>query len=154
MRLASFPAAREEVDDLFDRFLGGGQTLLGRSSPMLRTSGFEVPTDVFQLEDEFVIRMDLPGVDRADIEVTVQDGVLVINGSRRFPYKAEDVRFLRRGTLYGDFTQRVSLGKGLSTEDITARFEGGVLELRVPHAEEVKPRRIEVQSGELKELAG
>ena len=154
MRLASFPAPREEVDDLFDRFFGGGQALLGRATPMLRTSGFEVPTDVFHSEGELVIRMDLPGVDRDDIEVTVQDGVLVINGSRRFPYKADEVRFLRRGTLYGDFTQRVSLGRGLQTEDITARFESGVLELRVPHAEEVKPRKIEVQSGEMKELAG
>jgi HSP20 family protein len=147
MRLASIPSGREEVDDLFTRFFGDGNTFLGRSTPLQRASGFDVPTDVFSTADELVIRMDLPGVAHDDVEVTMQDSVLVINGTRSFPYHGDDVRFLRRGTSYGDFTQRVSLGKGLKLDAINARFADGVLEVKIPYAEEVQPRKIEIEAG-------
>ena len=152
MRLASFPSGREEVDDLFNRFFGDTQPFFTRTSPLLRGSGHDVPTDVFHSDGRLVIRMDLPGVERDDVEITVQDNVLVINGHRDFPYQGEDLRFLRRGTFYGDFTQRVTLGKGLEMDSITARFEKGVLELAIPYAEEVKPRKIEIEGSETKEL--
>jgi HSP20 family protein len=80
--------------------------------------------------------------------VSVQENVLLINGSRSFPYDAEKVRFVRRGTFYGDFTQRVALGKGLDVDRITARYEGGVLELRIPYAEEVQPKKISIEIGQ------
>lgn len=96
--------------------------------------------------------MDLPEVDPSEVEVTVQDGVLLINGRRKFPYEAEKVRFLRRGAFYGDFTQRVSLGKGLDPERIDARYHNGVLELVVPHSEGVKPKKISIQVGDQQQL--
>jgi HSP20 family protein len=83
-----------------------------------------------------------------DVEVTVQENTLLVNGSRRFPYDRDKVRWVRRGTFYGDFTQRVALGKGLDTDKITARFANGVLELTIPYAEEVQPRRIQIEVGD------
>ena len=151
MRLASPTSVRDEVDDLFGRFFGD-QALLGRTGPGVRASGFDVPTDVFRTGTHLVIRMELPGVSPDDVEVTVQDNVLVINGSRSFPYQGEDIRFLRRGSFYGDFTQRVMLGKGLQLDTIGARFDDGVLEMKIPYAEEVQPRKITIESGDTKEL--
>lgn len=127
--------------DLFERFFGSDP------STSWPTSGWQVPMDVFRTEDSLVIRMDLPDVNPDDVEVTVQDSILLINGTRRFPFDADKVRFVRRGTFYGDFTQRVMLGKGLDTEKIAAGYQNGVLELRLPYLEEVQPRKISISSG-------
>ena len=124
------------ADELFGRFFG--------ETMPFRSSGGDVPTDVFHTEDRLVIRMDLPGVDPDQVEVTVQDNVLLINGSRPFPFDPEKVRFVRRGTFYGDFTQRVVLGKGLDVDKISANYTSGVLELTVPYAEEIQPRKISI----------
>ena len=145
MRLGPFMDTRpSDMDDLVSRFFGNGG---GSSVSPLRSLGNDVPTDVFHTEDSLVIRMDLPGVDPDKVEVTVQDNVLLINGTRSFPHDPEKVRFVRRGTFYGDFTQRVMLGKGLKLDSIDARFDAGVLELTIPYAEEVLPRKISIQVG-------
>ena len=139
-----------EVDELFNRFFAP----LGESATRWSGGGYEVPTDIFHTDDKMVIRMDLPGVRHDDVEVTVQENVLVINGKRAFPYDAENVRFLRRGTFYGDFTQRVQLGKGLDVEKIAARYDDGVLELSIPYAEEVQPKKISIEVGDKAALSG
>jgi HSP20 family protein len=115
--------------------------------------GYTVPTDVFHTDDELFIRMDLPGVDPEDVEVTVQENNLVINGRRNFSFDAENVRFARRGAFYGDFTQRVALGKGLDVEKIAARFDRGVLEISIPYAPEVQPKKVSIQVGDQPELS-
>ena len=140
MRPGSILDTRRTFEDLVNSFWGSGSGTL----PM---TAHDVPTDVFHAEDRLVIRMDLPGVRPEDVEVTVQENVLVINGSRRFNWDPEKVRFVRRGSFYGDFTQRVALGKGLDLDKIQARFENGVLELSLPYAEEVQPKKISIEVG-------
>jgi HSP20 family protein len=139
------------VDDLFNRFFA---PLGAESGARWGTGGFEVPTDIFHDDAKMVIRMDLPGVRPDDVEVTVQENVLLINGKRTFPYGAEEVRFLRRGTFYGDFTQRVHLGKGVDLERISARYDNGVLELTLPYAEEVQPKKVSIEVGDQAALSG
>ena len=140
MRPASINETRRGLDDLFERLLGSG--------PTEWAGGYSVPTDVFRTENSLVIRMDLPGVDPDAVEVTVQENVLLVNGRRDFPRDAETVQFLRRGTYYGDFTQRLSLGRGLDTDNIDARFDEGVLELTIPYSPEVQPKRISISVGD------
>ena len=129
-----------EVDDLFQRFFGSES-----GAAAWPTGGYNVPTDVFHVDGSLMIRMDLPEVDPDQVDVSVQENVLLINGTRRFPFDAEKVRFVRRGTFYGDFTQRVALGKGLDVEKISARYGGGVLELTIPYAEEIQPKKIAIE---------
>jgi HSP20 family protein len=143
MRLATLTNGRTDFEDLLTRMVGSDV-----HRPLWQSGGYDVPTDVFHTEDSLVIRMDLPEIDPDDVDVSVQESVLLINGSRKFPFDAEKVRFVRRGTFYGDFTQRVALGKGLNVDAITARYEGGVLELKIPYAEEVQPRKIAIEVGE------
>ena len=140
MRLSPTSDARRDFDEMFSRFFG--------DSPASWSGGYSVPTDVFHTGDRLVIRMDLPEVNPDDVEVTVQENTLLINGTRKFPFDAESVRFVRRGTFYGDFTQRVMLGKGLDVEKINARYSNGVLELTIPYAEEVQPKKVSIQVGE------
>jgi HSP20 family protein len=141
MRIGSL-ANRSGMDDLFERLVNGEVR-----SPDWPAGGYEVPTEVFHTDNNLVIRMDLPGVDPQEVEVTVQENVLLINGTRRFPFEAEEIRFVRRGTFYGDFTQRVSLGKGLNVEAIKAGYDNGVLQLTIPYSEEVQPKKISIEVG-------
>lgn len=145
--MRAFPNGRSEFDEIVSRFFGHDP-----SAPVWPSGGYSVPTDVFHTEDRLVIRMDLPGVDPEEVEVTVQESTLLINGRRRFPFEADKVRFTRRGTFYGDFTQRVQLGKGLDVEAINARFENGVLEVAIPYAAEVQPRKIAIETTDARAL--
>jgi HSP20 family protein len=144
MRPSSVIETRRGLDDLLERLLGSGLPEW--------PAGYTVPTDVFRTEDSLVVRMDMPGVDPEDVEVTVQENVLLINGTREFPRDAEKVQFLRRGSFYGDFTQRLSLGQGLDTDKIRARFDRGVLELTIPYTEEIQPKKISISVGDQAEL--
>ncbi len=140
MRISDLVSTRPDFDDLFSR-------AFGESPGFWQTGGYNVPTDVFHADGKLVIRMDLPEVNPDEVEVTVQENTLLINGSRRFPYDPEKVRFVRRGTFYGDFTQRVALGKGLDLDQITANYDNGVLELTIPYSAEVQPKKISIQRG-------
>lgn len=138
MRLASF--SDRDLDEVWGRFFRS------EAAPIWQNGGFNVPTDVFHSEDRIVIRMDLPGVSPDDVEVTVQENTLLINGTRNFPYDADKTRFVRRGSFYGDFTQKVALGKGLDLDQINAHYDNGVLELTIPYAEEIQPKRISIET--------
>jgi HSP20 family protein len=139
---------RTEFDDIVSRWFGSDQ-----GWGQWPAGGFNVPTDVFHTDDRLVIRMELPGVNPDDVDVTIQENVLLINGTRKFPFDADKVRFVRRGTFYGDFTQKVALGKGLNTEGIGANYENGVLEVTIPYAEEVQPKKISIELGSNKALS-
>ena len=147
MRSSSLMDTRRSFEDLVNSFWG---TNGGSQWP---ATAHDVPTDVFHTEDRLVIRMDLPGVSPEDVDVTVQENVLVINGTRRFGFDADKVRFIRRGAFYGDFTQRVALGKGLDLERIAARYDNGVLEIAIPYAEEVQPKKVSIEVGRQAQLA-
>lgn len=140
MRPASLMETRRGLDDLLERLMG--------SAPTEWPGGYTVPTDVFRTEDSLVVRMEMPGVDPEDVEVTVQENVLLVNGRRDFPRDPEKVQFLRRSSFYGDFTQRLSLGQGLDTDKINAHFDRGVLELTIPYLAEVQPKRISISVGD------
>ena len=93
MRFGSIASPRSEWDELFNRFF---------TEPSHTWAGtHQVPTDVFHTEDSLVIRMDLPGVSPDDVDVTVQESTLIVNGKRSFPHAANDVRFLRRAARFG-----------------------------------------------------
>lgn len=141
MNQAALGDRSNDFEQLIERFFGS------RPESRWPTGGYDVPTDVFHTEDKLVIRLDLPAVNPDEVEVTVQENILLINGKRHFPYDAENIRFVRRGTFYGDFTQRVALGKGLDVDGITARYDGGVLELSIPYAPEIQPKRISIEGG-------
>lgn len=132
---------RTDLDEFMQRFFSDTR------HPLWPQGGYEVPTEVFHTDDRIVVRMDLPGVNPDDVEVTVQESTLIINGKRDFPYKNENVRLVHRGTFYGEFTQRVSMGKGLNTEEISARYDNGVLELSVPYAPEIQPKKVAIEVG-------
>jgi HSP20 family protein len=131
---------RDIFDDLTRRFFDPDW-----ESPTW-SGGYDVPTDIFSLDDKVVVRLDLAGVDPDDVELTTQQSSIVVNGRRDFPYAASKVRFLARGMFHGHFTKRINLGAGLKLDSVKARYDNGVLELTIPFREEVQPKRIQIES--------
>jgi HSP20 family protein len=122
----------------FDRL---AQQVLGSTSrPTAMTM------DAYRSGDEFVVHFDLPGIDPETIEIDVERNVLNVRAERRSP-APEGAELIVAERPTGSFTRQLFLGDTLDTERIDASYEAGVLTLRVPVAEQAKPRRIQITGG-------
>jgi HSP20 family protein len=123
----------ETVDDLFDRLesdLTGlfGRTRMGSSAP----EGRMIPRmEILRTSSEFVVRAELPGVDPDSVDVTLEDTTLRIRAERRVP-ATEQGEYLRRELVYGTFEGTIKLPSGVDPEKLSARYDAGILEVRVP----------------------
>lgn len=133
---------RNEIDDLFDRFIGKSD--LG--------SHIETPADSPRLEsfiegDQLIVRIDLPGVDPKDVEVSTLGNLLTVKGSRKEKKESKTRNFLRRETIYGKFERSLALPQGVKTDAIKASYEKGVLELTMPAPKELAAQKVPIQIG-------
>jgi HSP20 family protein len=104
-----------------------------------------VPMDAYRHEDSFVMHLDLPGVDPASIDLTVERNALTISAERHWePVEGDEVVAAER--RQGTFSRQLLLSDGLDADKIHATYENGVLTITVPIADRAKPRRIEVAS--------
>lgn len=105
-----------------------------------------VPLDVYRRGEEFVVRVDLPGIDPSSIELSVEKNVLTLSAERSWaPSDGDEVLVSERPQ--GSFTRRLFLGEGLAPDKIKAHSENGVLTIVVPVAEDAKPRRVQIAVG-------
>jgi HSP20 family protein len=101
--------------------------------------------DIVERKDEYVVRTEMPGVAKENIEVTLEDGILTIAGeSRGESEEKEEGRVLRKERHYGKYVRSLRLGAHVDGRNIKASYRDGVLELVLPKAEEVKPKKIAV----------
>jgi HSP20 family protein len=126
---------RDEMNRLFSRTLGEGASAGSAWTPAV---------DIFDTAEAIVLKAELPGLTPDDIDIEVDDNVLTIKGERRFEDKVEEGRYYRLERAYGQFSRSVTLPQGVKADEISASFDQGVLEVRVPKADEVKPRKISV----------
>ena len=115
-------------------------------------AGFLPPTDVVVGEGDMVLTMDLPGLTTDDLDIEVLDGALTIKGVRKRPELPENARWGHAERTFGAFERRVNLPDGVDPERIMASMENGVLSLIVPKPERMKPRTVQITSGEQREL--
>ncbi|HVO00316.1 MAG TPA: Hsp20/alpha crystallin family protein [Steroidobacteraceae bacterium] len=101
--------------------------------------------DVHEEPDRYTVRADLPGVEAKDIEVTADDGVLTIRGTRRIERRENQKGYERLERIAGDFLRRFTLPENARAEDIKARHNNGVLEVVIPKTPVVEPRRVSVE---------
>lgn len=118
------------------------------SRPQNSTDVSFVPrVDVSEKKDAYEIKAELPGIDKKDIDVTLENGILSISAESRQEDKEEkDGRVIRQERRYGKFVRSFKVGADVKEKDIKADFKDGLLSLRVPKAEEKAPvsRRIEI----------
>jgi HSP20 family protein len=106
-----------------------------------------MPLDAYRHGDHYVVHLDLPGVRPESLEVDVQDKVLTVQAQRTAP-AGDGVEVLVSERPAGTFSRRLFLGDNLDTDHIEAAYEAGVLTLRIPVAEQAKPRRIAITAGQ------
>jgi len=130
---------RQAMDRLFeDSFLRS--PLDGTTWP----SAAALPLDVVSTPDALVVEAALPGVAPEEVEITVEGGTLTIAGSYRADRSEGEGDYLVREMRRGSFTRTLSLPDGLEPDRAVATFEHGVLSLRIPKAEQVRPRQIRI----------
>jgi HSP20 family protein len=105
-----------------------------------------MPMDAYRDEETFVVELDLPGVDPESIDLGVERNVLTVHAERR-PTSGEGVELLLSERPRGAFSRQLFLGETLDTERIDAAYDAGVLTLRIPVAEQAKPRKIAISGG-------
>jgi HSP20 family protein len=126
-----------DVDRLFDAFFGGE-----------RDARRWVPAmDLVEAEDHFVLKADLPGLAEGDVSIEVQDGTLTISGERKAEHESSERGWYRIERSFGSFSRSLTLPEGIDADGISAKFNRGVLEVRIPKPEERKPRRVEIKAG-------
>ena len=111
--------------------------------------------DVVETEDHFVLRADLPGMSEGDIDLSLEDNVLTISGERKAEHEEQREGYFRVERSFGAFSRSLTLPEGVNGDAISASFDKGVLEVRIPKPEERKPRKISIGvGGEKKTIEG
>ena len=103
--------------------------------------------DLLVTEEQFVLRADLPGMDESDVNGELEDNVLTVSGERKSEREEKREGFYRMERAHGSFSRSLTLPKGIDPEAVTAAFDRGVLEVRVPKPEQRQPRRITIGGG-------
>jgi HSP20 family protein len=128
------------LDDGFRQLDRMAQQLLGTAA-----GPAAIPMDSWRDGDDFVIALDLPGVDPESIEVSVELDVLTVRAERKDPFH-EGSKFVAVERPRGVFKREIVLGDALETENVKAAYDAGVLLLRIPVTAEARRRRIDIQT--------
>jgi HSP20 family protein len=103
------------------------------------------PVDISEDDKEYFINVELPGVNKEDVRVTVENGILTITGERKEEKEEKGKKFHRVERMYGTFLRTFTLPDGAAGDKISAEFKDGILKVRLPKSEEAKPKSIEVK---------
>ncbi len=138
--LARFGLRNDEFDRAFEGFFQPIRWLEEATSETLMPA-----MDIRETEDAYIVKTDLPGVKKEDINVTMENGVLTISAeSNEDREKKEGERVIRRERHYGKYSRSLRLGTHVDNAKVRASYKDGVLELILPKAEAVKPKKISV----------
>ena len=134
----------EGLNRIHSRFSDLFNEGFGRSLAKPTSTTWYPAVDILESKDSYVIRAELPGMKKEDFNLEVKDGTLTLTGERKSEKTAEGVDYRHVERINGKFIRSFSLPKSVKHDGIQASYRDGILEIRVPKAEEVKPRQIEV----------
>jgi HSP20 family protein len=120
------------------------QQVFGTPGTLARPS--VMPMDAWRSDDEFIVEFDLPGVDPGSVDLDVERNVVTVRAER--PTLEGDDKLVAAERPRGVFSRQLILGDNLDVENVGASYDGGVLRLRIPVAEQAKPRKIEISVGD------
>ena len=129
---------RDEIDRLFDSPLAE----LDHTTQLL--SGWAPTLDVYEDKNNFIVKAEVAGMKKEEIEVSLHEGTLTISGERKSEEKFEDAETYRSERFFGRFHRSITLPKPVAADKVKAQYKDGVLTVTLPKTDEVKPKQIEV----------
>jgi HSP20 family protein len=111
------------------------------------TAAWAPAVDISERKDAYLVTAELPGVKAGDVEITVEDGLLTIQGERHFAHDSSEEKMHRTERFYGAFRRSITLPSHVEADKIEASAQDGVLQIMVPKALEVQAKRIQVRVG-------
>ena len=133
------------LQDRMNRMFNEPYARLG--APAEAVGGWFPPVDIHEEAARIVLRAEVAGVNRDDIEVSVENGTLTLRGEKKQSKVTESENAYRQERFYGFFTRSFVLPSAIDADHINATYKDGVLEVVVPKAEEARPRKIAIQAG-------
>ncbi len=141
--LASFPSdmvsLQREMNRVFDSFFNGVD------EPGLLNGTWAPAVDVAEGEDSYTVKMELPGVKKDDVKITLESNILTIRGEKKAESEVKEKNYHRTERSYGSFQRSFTLPTTVKNDRIDAVYKDGILTVTLPKAEEAKPRQIEVK---------
>src|SRR6266404_1899811 len=119
----------------------------GRATQEQNLTAWAPAVDIYEGENELVVKADLPDVKPDDLDIREENNILTIRGERKFEKKVDVKNYLRVERAYGSFARSFSLANTVNTEAIKADYKDGVLTLSIPKRDEAKPKQIKVNVG-------
>ena len=142
--LRPFFPVQEEVRRMFQELIHQPWGGRGTSQP----SNWQPRVDMCETPEAFIVEVELPGVQREDVRIEMQDDTLHITGERRTTSEHQERNYYRMERRYGAFRRVIPLPCAIEEGKVAAEFHHGVLTIKLPKSEAVKPRHIEVKAGE------
>ena len=127
-----------DMNRLFDSLFGRLATVLAGERPWAPLA------DMYETKDDLFVTLELPGIREKDVNVSITGDMLTVKGDRRFERDVTDAGYYRHERVYGKFERSMPLPIPVQADKVTATYRDGVLEIRLPKVEEVKPKEIKI----------
>ena len=134
-----------EMEDMFDRYTKAVGWPQRGGQESMTTGDWSPRVDISETDKEFVIKAEIPDVKKDDVKVTVDSGVLTLQGERKQEKEEKGKKFHRVERYYGSFTRSFTLPDNVDESKVKASFKDGMLNLQIPKTAEAKPKAIEVK---------
>ena len=138
---SDFFGVQRDINRLFDNFF---RSSVG-SEETMATSVHAPSVDIAEQENEFVVKVELPGVEKEDVKISLESNILTIKGEKKQEKEEKNKNFHRLERSYGSFQRSFTLPSSVKSEKIDAVFTNGILNITLPKIEEAKPKQIEVK---------
>ena len=135
----------EELGERFNRLVGQRADRREMGQEALTVADWIPKVDIVEDEKEFLIKAELPEVDKKDVKVTIQQGILTIQGERKQEKEENGKRIHRVERSYGTFVRAFTLPEEVAESELKAEFKDGVLMIHLPKAEKPKPQAVEIK---------
>ena len=132
------------MQNRINRMFNGPYWLTGRMDDDTDMGQWNPAVDLYEKDDHFVIKAELPGVDKKDIAIDLKDRVLTLSGERSYENEVKQENYYRRERSYGKFQRAFTLPAHVDSDKIKAEFNDGLLQIEVPKPEEQKPKKVTI----------
>ncbi len=137
----------QDIEDMFGRYRRavGWPRRTQRGSELPAVADWSPQVDIAETPEAFVIKAEIPEVRKEDVKITIDDGMVTLQGERRQEKEEKDKTFHRIERFYGNFSRSFSLPENVKVDGAKASFRDGVLTLEIPKTGEAKPKAVEVR---------